>query len=137
VLVQVGLLLVAASLAFGIRWGDLLPVALSALGIVACAAAFGIFITSLLKNTRQGGVVYGGLMTITGMLGMMTIFTGGGGGVVGTISLLVPQGWALRGLSLSLGGASLGEVALNLLILLALSLAFFTIGVLRFQKRYA
>ncbi len=138
VLVQVGLLLVAASLAFGIHWGELLSVALSALGIVACAAAFGIFITSLLKSTRQGGVVYGGLMTITGMLGMMTIFTGGGqGGVVGTLSLLVPQGWALRGLSLSMGGASLGEVALNFAVLITLSLAFFTIGVLRFQKRYA
>ncbi len=137
VLVQVGLLLAAASLVFGIRWGALLPVALSALGIVACASAFGIFLTSLLKSPRQGGVVYGGLITITGMLGMMTVFTGGGGGVVGTLSLLVPQGWALRGLSLSLSGASLGEVAMNFAVLLALSLAFFTIGVLRFQKRYA
>jgi ABC-2 type transport system permease protein len=137
VLVQVGLLLAAASLVFGIRWGALLPLALSALGIVACAAAFGIFLTSLLKSTRQGGVVYGGLMTITGMLGMMTVFTGGQGGLVGTLSLLVPQGWALRGLSLSQSGASLGEVALNFAVLLALSLAFFAIGVLRFQKRYA
>ncbi len=137
VLVQVGLLLVAVSLVFGIRWGALLPLALSALGIVACAAAFGIFLTSLLKSPRQGGVVYGGLITITGMLGMMTVFTGGGGGVVGTLSLLVPQGWALRGLSLSQSGASLGEVALNFAVLLALSLAFFIIGVLRFQKRFA
>ncbi len=138
VLVQVALLLVAASLIFGIRWGDLLPVALSALGIIACAAAFGIFITSLLKSTRQGGVVYGGLITITGMLGMMTVFTGGGqGGVVSTMSLLVPQGWAVRGLTLAYQGAALGDVALNLLVLLGLSLAFFAIGVLRFQKRYA
>ncbi len=137
VLVQVSLLLAAASLVFGIRWGSLLPVALSALGIVACAASFGIFLTSLLKNTRQGGVVYGGLITITGMLGMMTIFTGAGGGVVGTLSLLVPQGWALRSLGLAMDGAALGEVALNFAVLLALSLAFFTMGVLRFQKRYA
>ncbi len=137
VLVQVSLLLAAASLVFGIRWGELLPLALSALGIVACAAAFGIFITSLLKNTRQGGVVYGGLITITGMLGMMTVFTGGGGGVVSTLSLLVPQGWALRGLSLTLSGAPLGEVVLNFAVLLALSTAFFAAGVLRFQKRFA
>ena len=138
VLVQVALLLVGGSLIFGIRWGALLPVALSALGIIACAAAFGIFLTSLLKSTRQGGVVYGGLITITGMLGMMTIFTGGGPcGVVSTLALLVPQGWAVRGLTLAFQGAALGDVALNLLVLLGLSLAFFTIGVLRFQKRFA
>jgi len=138
VLVQVTLVLAAASLIFGIRWGDLLSVALSALGIIACAAAFGIFITSLLKSTRQGGVIYGGLLTITGMLGMMTVFTGGSpSGVVSTLSLLVPQGWAVRGLMLSVQGAALGDVALNLLVLLGLSLAFFAIGVLRFQKRYA
>ena len=72
------------------------------------------------------------------MLGMMTVFTGGSpSGAVSTLSLLVPQGWAVRGLMLAFHGAALGDVALNLLVLLALSLAFFAIGVLRFQKRFA
>lgn len=138
VLVQVSLLLVIAALAFHIQWGGLAAVAMAALGIIACASAFGIFLTSLIKSTKQGGVVYGGLMTVTGMLGMMPIFTGGSsGGMVQTVSLLMPQGWAVRALSMSMRGAGTADAALNLLALLALSLAFFGIGVWRFQKRYA
>jgi ABC-2 type transport system permease protein len=135
VLVQVTLLLIAANLVFGIQLGALPSVALTAIGIICCATTFGIFLTSWVKSTRQGGAVYGGLMTVTGMVGMMGIFTGGGAGE--TVSLVMPQGWAVRGLLMSMNQASLGDVALNLLALLAWSLVFFIIGVLRFQKRFA
>ena len=49
----------------------------------------------------------------------------------------MPQGWAVRGLLLAMHGAATGEAALNLLVLLAWSLVFFAIGLLRFQKRFA
>lgn len=140
VLVQVIVLLLAAHWLFGIQWGALLAVEMTALGIVACATGFGIFITSLLKTTRQGGFVYGGLVTATGMLGMMSVFTGSVSGAfsgVGLASLFTPQGWAVRGLLMSINGAAMGDVALNLLALLAWSGVFFAAGVLRFQKRFA
>lgn len=136
VLVQVTLLLFIAHMVFGIQWGLLAAAALAAAGIIACAAAFGIFLTSLMKSTRQGGVVYGGLITVSGMLGMLTIFTGGRGGVVEKISLLVPQGWAVRGLTLAMNGAALLDVSVNLLVLLALSSLFFGVGVWNFQRRF-
>jgi ABC-2 type transport system permease protein len=140
VLVQVVVLLAAARLIFSIQWGDLPSVALTALGIVACATSFGIFLTSFVKSTRQSGIIYGGLMTVTGMLGMMRIFTGaqpGGSAPFDFVSLLMPQGWAVRGLLMGLHGAPLGDAALNLLALLGWSLVFFTAGLLRFQKRFA
>jgi ABC-2 type transport system permease protein len=140
VLVQVTVLLAAAFLIFGIQWGDLPSVALTALGIVACATSFGIFLTSLVKSTRQSGIIYGGLMTVTGMLGMMRVFTGaqpGGSTPFDAVSLLMPQGWAVRGLLLGIRGAGVGDAALNLLVLLGWSLVFFIIGLLRFQKRFA
>ena len=34
------------------------------------AAGFGIFVTSWLQNSRQAGIVYGGLMTVLGMIAM-------------------------------------------------------------------
>ena len=135
VLVQVSVLLAAGRLLFGIQWGSLASVAMAALGIMICAATFGIFATSLLKNNRQAGMVFGGLLTVTGMLGMMGIFTGSGN--IPLVSLFTPQGWAMRGLMLAMNGAAAGEAALNLLALLGLSLVFFTTGLLRYQKRFA
>ena len=140
VLAQVTLLMLIGNAVFKIQWGALTAVILAALGIIILATAFGIFLTSLMKSTKQGGVVYGGLMTVTGMLGMVPIFAGTGGGgssAVDLVSLFTPQGWAIRGLMLAMGGAGTAEAAINLLVLLALSAVFFGIGVWKFQKRFA
>jgi ABC-2 type transport system permease protein len=138
--VQVSVLLVAAKLIFGIEWGDTLSVVLAALGIVLGASSFGIFVNSFLKNTKQGGVIFGGVMTVTGMLGLISVFTMNTPTTerMGeTVSLLVPQGWAIRGLMQAMNGQPLAGILTNTLILLAWSAAFFVIGVWRFNRRYA
>ncbi|HEX5808604.1 MAG TPA: ABC transporter permease, partial [Anaerolineales bacterium] len=71
---QVVVLLFAARLIFQIEWGNLVAVALIAAGIIFSASSFGIFVNSFLKDTKQAGVLFGGVLTITGMLGMMEIF---------------------------------------------------------------
>jgi ABC-2 type transport system permease protein len=137
--VQVVVLLIAARLIFGIQWGDPFKVALVALGIILSASAFGIFVNSFLKTTKQGGVVFGGVLTVTGMLGMISIFAMGSPGAAvlsDTVSLLVPQGWAIRGLLQSMNGEPVGPVLLSFLAMLGWSIALFTIGVLRFNRRY-
>ena len=140
VCVQVIVLLIAARLIFGIRWGDLLPVALTATGIIFSASAFGIFVNSFLKDTKQAGVLFGGVLTITGMVGMISIFTGNspeGAQLSNTVSLLVPQGWAIRGLMQSLHAEPVGAILLTTLVMLTWSAAFFFVGILRFNRRYA
>ncbi|MEW6403800.1 MAG: ABC transporter permease, partial [Chloroflexota bacterium] len=57
---QVVVLLIAARYLFGIQWGELLPVALAAIGIILSASSFGVFVNSFLKNTKQGGAIFGG-----------------------------------------------------------------------------
>jgi len=84
--------------------------------------------------------VLGGLLTVTGMLGMIKIFTMGSptSPVWADIaSMFVPQGWAVRGLSQVMAAAAPGDILLTCLVLLGMSVVFFLIGVLRFQKRYA
>jgi len=54
-----------------------------------------------------------------------------------TVSLLVPQGWAVRGLTQSMTGEPLSDLLLTTMVLMTWSTAFFTIGVWRFNKRYA
>lgn len=138
--VQVTVLLLAAHLLFGVNWGDLRSVILSALGVVFSASSFGIFVNSFLKSTKQGGVVFGGVLTVTGMVGMISIFamnSPNAATLSDTISLLVPQGWAIRGLMQAMNGQPIASTLTTALVLLAWSAAFFVIGVLRFNRRYA
>jgi ABC-2 type transport system permease protein len=139
VCVQVVVLLLAARLIFGIRWGDIVSVAMSALGIIFSAASFGIFVNSFLKNTKQAGVLFGGVLTVTGMLGMVSIFATGAPGaknLADTVSLIVPQGWGIRGLMQSMNAEPVSAVVISMLVSFAWSAAFFIIGVLRFNRRY-
>jgi ABC-type Na+ efflux pump permease subunit len=139
VLVQVSVLLAAAHLIFRIQWGELAPLILAAAGIVFCAASFGICINSFLKNARQGGAVFGAVLTVTGMLGMLSIMTSGSptASQIGVASLLVPQGWAVRGLVQTMNGAPFMELGPAVLALAAWGIVFFAVGVWRFNRRYA
>jgi hypothetical protein len=70
---------------------------------------------------------------------MVKVFTAGSttSGTLDTISLLVPQGWAVRGLLQTMNGAPLGDVLLTVAGLLVIGAVLFIIGAIRFQKRYA
>lgn len=135
VFVQVVVLLIVSHFIFGIQWGAMSAVALTALGTIFSAASFGIFVNSFLKNTKQAGVLFGGVLTVTGMVGMMSVIGGNSSGAVRT-SLLVPQGWAIRGLMQSMHAEPLSAVLLTLLAMLAWGAVFFIVGVLRFNRRY-
>ena len=90
------------------------------------------------QKHRQGGIIFGGVLTVTGMVGMMDVFTGSPGDPrFGFWPLITPQGWASRGLLASMNGAAVSQVLPYVLALVAMSIIFFIIGVLRFQKRYA
>lgn len=138
--VQVVVLVVVTALIFGIDWGEPLPVAMVTLGLVVLASSFGIFVTSLLKGTRQTGIVSGGVMTVMGMVGMLSVFTAttpNGSSAMSTASLFVPQGWGVRGWRLLLEGGGVEDIWLTVAVMLVLGLVFFVVGVLKFRKRYA
>jgi ABC-2 type transport system permease protein len=139
--VQVVVLITAAHFIFGIQWGEALPMVLAAAGLIVCASSFGIFVMSLMRDTKQGGTVFGGVLTLTGMLGMIPVFAGNSASAArmsDTVSLLVPQGWAIRGFLQAMDGREpLSAVALTALALLGWAAVFFMVGVLRFNRRYA
>ena len=139
IFVQMVVLLILGHIIFGIPWGALLPVTLVTIGTICAAATFGIFLNSLLKSTKQGGLVFGGLLTVLGMLAGVPIFASGSSAAdtFATVSLVEPIGWAVRGMLQALKGAQLSEVLLTFLVLIIWSIAMFAIGVFRFQKRYA
>lgn len=139
VLVQMIVLLIAARLIFRIEWGGLAPVALMTAGVVLSASSFGIFINSMLKNTKQSGAVFGGVLTMTGMIGMISVFAVNSPAATrlgNSVSLMVPQGWAVRALLQSMNGQPVVDVLLTTLVMLAWGAVFFIAGVWRFNHRY-
>jgi ABC-2 type transport system permease protein len=138
--VQMTILLILGRLIFNIQWGSLVPLAFITAGTVLAASTFGIFVMSLLKNTKQSGAVLGGVLTVTGMAGMIKIFTMGSGSTpawADVVGMVVPQGWGVRGLTQVMGGAPMKDVLVTFGVLAVMSAVFFSIGVLRFQKRFA
>jgi ABC-type Na+ efflux pump permease subunit len=139
VLVQMTILVLVGHWVFGIDWGEVLPLALATLVGAITASTFGLFIVSLLKNARQAGVVFGGLYTVTGMLGTFGAFAMGAANAqtLDRLSLLVPQGWVMRAITLTMQNKPLTEILLIIGGALIWSAVFFIVGNLRLQKRYA
>jgi ABC-2 type transport system permease protein len=140
VLMQVITLLFAGKLIFGIQWGNPSTVAVAAFGTVLMASSFGIFVNSMLRSTKQGGVVFGGVLTLTGMIGMIPVFAmnSPNAAVLGnTVSLLVPQGWAVGVLTQAMNGMPVSDASISAAVMLAWSVFFFSFGVWRFNRRYA
>jgi len=140
VVVQVLVLMVFSSLAFKMDWGAPIPLLLAVIGLVVLASSFGVCAMSLIKDTRQAGIVIGGVMTVLGMVGMSSVFTGSvpgaGGGFAETLPLFVPHGWAMRVWLLVIDGGNVGDILPPFAVMIALTIGFFSIGVLRFRKRF-
>ena len=127
-------------LVFDIDWGSLPTTFLAALGLIIVSVSTGLFIVSWLTNTRQTGIVFGGVLTLTGMIGLIGVFTAGVPNqpeFIETISLLVPQGWAIRGLTISMDGGSVIDLLPIFAGLMVWSLVFSLIGLRRMSRRYA
>ena len=142
-IVQTAVLVVASSLIFGLEWGAPMPVVLVMLGMVVLGASFGIFVNSLLRDTKQAGIVYGGVLNLVGWLGIFRMFVASVPGTdafadtARTVSLFSPHGWAMRGWEEVMAGGGVADVLLTVLVMIALGAIFFVIGVLRFRKRFA
>jgi ABC-2 type transport system permease protein len=68
ILVQVAVLLLFSYLVFGVQWGSFLYLVLYSVVLALAAGAFGLFLMSLLKNTRQVGVIYGAVVSVSGII---------------------------------------------------------------------
>jgi len=138
VIVQIVILMISSNLIFGINWGPFGLLAVFSIALVMLANGFGIFAISLTKSTKQAGILYGAVLTLTGMLGISSVFTGGTPieGLFEYLPLLVPQGWAMRTIEYAW---SADPVKLLLFSggMIGWSLVFFLIGNARISRRFA
>ena len=136
VLGQVLVLTAVSAALFGIHWGKPPAVLMAILGLAAVTTGLGLFLMSFVKNSRQGGVVFGGVLTILGMAG--GLFTTGIESMpkaFQTIALLTPHGWALRAWKLALAGADANAMSLPVAMLLIMGAILFAGGALMFRRR--
>jgi ABC-2 type transport system permease protein len=138
--VQIAVLLTFGRMAFGIHWGQLWLLALFTLSATLGAITFGLFAISWAKDRKQAGLIVGAGVTVTGMLGMASIFMMGAANpsqALNSLSLLVPQGWANRALVNIMDGFAVQEALTSMLGLLGYSAVMFFVGLRRFMKRFA
>jgi ABC-type multidrug transport system permease subunit len=137
---QMLVLMLVSALALGIRWGDILPIMIALVSTALCASAFGIFLMSFLKTTRQAGVVFGGVVTATGMLALASVFTmnvPSAAQLGQRVALFVPQGWSLLAFRQAMDGAPFGRLLTSAAVLLAWTAVMFLVGRARMARRFA
>jgi ABC-2 type transport system permease protein len=136
--IQVIVLLGASALLFNISWGRPLSVVMASFGLLVAATGFGVMLMSFIKSTRQAGLVLGGVLTVTAMIG--GLFTNGIPNVpkvMDTVALSMPQGWAMHTWKMSLAGNSAGSLLPSTLVLVLLGGIFFLIGLTKFRRRFS
>jgi ABC-2 type transport system permease protein len=130
-------LLVTSGLVFGVAWGAPLPMLLASVALIAVASTFGIFVMSFVTHENQVGVVYGAVMTITGLFGTYAYFLPLPD-AFRRWALVVPQGWAMRAWDIVVNGGRVGpELLLSVGVCFALAALFLTVGAARFGRRFA
>jgi len=137
-LLQMTVLIISSSFLFKINWGDPLKITLAVLTTSAAASGLGLFLMSFVKDTRQAGIVLGGVLTVMGMAG--GLFTGGIENLppfLDKLKLFTPHGWSSRVWDLAQGNSGVAEMAPDMAVLFLIGLVLFMIGVLLFRRRYS
>jgi ABC-2 type transport system permease protein len=136
-IIQTTVLLGASALLFHISWGKPLSVMMATVGLLVAATGFGVMLMSFIKSTRQAGLILGGVLTITAMIGgLLTNGIPNVPKVMDTIALSMPQGWAMHAWKLSLAGNNATTLLPPTIVLVMLGCIFFAIGLTQFRRRF-
>lgn len=131
---QVGILILASTVFFQVKWGDVLGVTVLILAAVFGATGWGMLITALARTPSQVGSTGSAVMLIFGILGGSFISLEQFPPFMQAISKITPNAWGLDGFTtLALGGTlrNLTEPVAALLIMGAL---LFVIAVVMFNR---
>jgi len=142
IFLQVTLLFGVSAGIFGMDLGNsFLGLVLVTLALAVCVTSFGILLAAVARTGKQAdslgtllGFVLGGLGgCVIASVPPMYLW----GGVIGTLSRLTPQSWALEGYyKLTVGGANTAAILPQVGVLLIFALVFFLIASRRLGKFY-
>jgi ABC-2 type transport system permease protein len=131
---QVGILIVATTILFGVQWGDPLGIAVLILAAVFAATGWGMLITAFARTPGQVASIGSAVMLIFAILGGSFINLEQMPPFFHTISKITPNAWGMDGfITLALGGTlrNLGEPITALVIM---GIVLFGIAVALFSR---
>jgi ABC-2 type transport system permease protein len=132
---QVGILILASSMFFGVKWGDTLGVVILILAAVFGATGWGMLITAMARTPAQVGSIGTAMMLIFGILGGSFINLEQMHPLVRTLSKITPNAWGLDGFTtLGLGG-TLTNLMEPITALLIMGGVLFGIAVVLFNRQ--
>ncbi len=131
---QVGILILASSVFFGVEWGDTLGVVILILAAVFGATGWGMLLTALARSPAQVASVGSALMLIFGILGGSFINLQQMPAIFRTISKITPNAWGLDGFTTLALGGSLPNLAEPIAALLIMGAVLFGIAVMLFNR---
>jgi ABC-2 type transport system permease protein len=135
-IVSMVVLVVATSAFIDATWGNPLGVALMVLAGVASAVGLTALVATLAKTPQQAGGYTSLATVVLGLFGG-TFFPLSQASFLGTLSLLTPQAWMMRGF-LDLGsGGSVADVAVPVAALLAFTAVAGALAVVRSRRLIA
>lgn len=131
---QVGILIAATTMLFGVQWGDPAGMAILILAAVFAATGWGMLITAFARTPAQVASIGSAVMLIFAILGGSFINLDQMPAFLRTISKITPNAWGMDGFTtLALGGTlkNLGEPILALAVM---GLVLFGISVVLFSR---
>ncbi len=131
---QVGILILASTLFFQVKWGDPLGVAVLILAAVFGASGWGMLITALARTPAQVGSTGSAIMLIFGILGGSFINLEQMPAFLRTISKITPNAWGLDGFTTLALGGTLKNLTEPITALLIMGTVLFAIAVVLFNR---
>jgi ABC-2 type transport system permease protein len=131
---QVGILILASSVFFGVKWGDTLGLMILILAAVFGATGWGMLITALARTPAQIASIGSALMLIFGILGGSFVNLDQMPAYVRTLSKITPNAWGLDGFTTLALGGTLSNLAQPIAALLIMGAVLFGIAVLLFNR---
>jgi ABC-2 type transport system permease protein len=132
---QVGILILASAIFFGVRWGDPAGVAVLILATVYGAAGWGMLITAMARTPAQVGSIGSAIMLIFGILGGSFINLDQMHPIVQALSKITPNAWGLDGFTTLALGGTLADLAVPITALLIMGTVLFGISVVLFNRK--
>ncbi len=132
---QVGILILASSIFFGVQWGDALGLAILILAVVFAATGWGMLITALARTPAQVGSTGSALMLIFGILGGSFISLEQMPPLVQILSKITPNAWGLDGFTTLALGGTLANLMQPITALLIMGAVLFGGAVFLFNRQ--
>jgi ABC-2 type transport system permease protein len=132
---QVGILILASTVFFGVKWGDPEGLIVLILATAFGATGWGMLITALARTPAQVGSVGSALMLIFGILGGSFINLDQMPAYVRTLSKITPNAWGLDGFTTLALGGTLPNLIQPIAALLIMGGVLFGIAVLLFNRK--